>query len=323
MPSTFTNDNHIILIMKQIIAPLHHFYSNHHDPFPNQINLHERYFIKKFNYSEISSALEFFSDSFSKHDQDELRNCTYAIYFKYDETGDNAPKIESIISEINRITNTLRIVRPNRVIATIFHFALKNRKRIATQITLKQNLKLTLPPYGPQEELFKRVDANKIRSYVKKVRSLYNSYGGTYQKVLNAIIFFEIGHQNHLYKPRLVNFVTCLESLFNTNPQQIGYTLRIRCSYFLENNPSLRMSLAEDIKNIYNLRSTFVHGQSTQVRILNDVVEQNRLLILAEVITRRCIQKIFDKNLISIFDDFNNLNKEMQKLEYGMPSTLS
>jgi|GEM_PF-3949957 len=305
-----------------VIAPIYYFYPHIRNSFPKKVNLGNGYFLREFQSQKISDAFEFFHEAFSQWDKDELHNCRYAIYHKYSQQDDSSQTPEEVSNEIYRIVGTFRVIRPTRAVAAIFNFRVEGRRKSTIQVIHKP-IQVSLPPYSPIEEHFIKSDARKLHLYLQRVRALYSTYGGTYHKALNALIFFEIGHQNQLYKPRLIHFVTCLESLFNTSDQQISYSLRMRCTLFLEKQPAARQTLVADIKKIYSLRSQFVHGQSTQSNMLNNIPEQNRLLILSENTSRKCLQKIFEKDLISLFANIQNLNAEFEKLECGLPSALS
>ena len=53
-----------------------------------------------------------------------------------------------------------------------------------------------------------------------------------------------------------------LESLFNTDRAEVGYKMRSRISYFLEqDDPHKRNELANTIKKLYSFRSDIVHGE--------------------------------------------------------------
>jgi len=121
----------------------------------------------------------------------------------------------------------------------------------------------------------------------------------------------------------MVNFVTSLESLFNVSSEQVGFLLRTRCAHFLEKDLQARIDLSDNLKEIYKLRSTFVHGQGLTQRVLDNQTRLNRLLSDSEEATRRCLQKIFDNNLVDLFGDLNNLKAEFQKLDLGLPNLLT
>lgn len=308
---------------KLVVAPIHYFYSDPRNPLPRTISLEGGYQIRQFDSSILTPVFEFFHESFSAHQKRDLQNSRYAIYYSYTDNNGSSEIPDAIVTNINRILLTLRIVKRTRAVATMLHFKVEGRQKDAIQVVHQPTTNITFPtntPVGSQH--FNVRDAAKIRNYWKKVQYLYSTFGGTYHKILNAIYFFEFGHHNHMYKPRLVQFVTCLESLFNTSEQQIGYTFRLRCSQFLERNPNRRVSLSHDLRDIYRLRSLFVHGQGTPANILNDVPRQERLLSEAEEISRRCLQKVFDRNLISQFDNAQRLNDEFERLELGLPTPL-
>ena len=308
---------------KCVIAPIESFYSDYRNPLPESVSLSGGYKLKKFDTSVLDYVFDFFGQSFSERDRGDLQNCRYAIYYYYDTDEEISNTPERIINEIGRILLTLRIVKRTRAIATIFHFKIRGKAKDALQVIHKPLINITFPTdVTPGSQHFNKADSFKIRKYYRFVNQLYSDFGGTYHKVLNALFFFELAHQNHLYKPRMVNLVTGLESLFNTSKEQVGYTLKIRCSYFLEKDSDTRLELGEKIKEIYDLRSTFVHGQGASRRILESLETQNNLLSGAEEITRRCLQKIFDDNLVDIFGDIDLLNSEFKKLELGVENLL-
>lgn len=311
------------MVKKLVIAPIHYFYSDYRSPLPRRIALEGRYTIEAFDKSVLEPVFDFFGESYSEREKDDLRNCRYAIYYRYSVNNDSPEIPEEVVNNVNRIILTLRVVRQTRAIQSMLHLEIEGRSKVALQTRHQPLTNVTFSSNTePGRIHFNRSDSYRIRKYWKKIKYLYDTFGGTYHKVLNALFFFEIGHHNSLYKPRLVHFVTCLESLFNTSSQQIGYTLRIRCSYFLEHNPSARISLADQLNEAYNLRSLFVHGQSTPNKILRDQNKQEQLLVASEDISRRCLQKIFDNDLVKVFGDINTLNDEFEKLVLGSQSLL-
>lgn len=307
---------------KLIVAPLHYFYPALRDSFPNRVNLGNGYILQRFDSRVLENVFDFFNQSYTERDKEELRNCRYAIYYRYEVDNESHETPTEVVTEIHRIVYTLRLVKPTRVLPSIFHFRLIGRRKEAIQITYKPLTNITFPRRDSGSQHFNRRDAYKLRRYMRCVRLLYQNFGGSYHKVLNALFFFEIGHENHLYKPRLIHFVTSLESLFNTGNKEVNYSLKIRCAYFLERKAQHRLDITRLLKDIYNLRSLFVHGQASPQRILVNQADQERLLVSAEDIARRCLQKIFDKNLVTVFDNPSTLETEFQNLELGLPSSL-
>lgn len=306
---------------KLVVAPIHYFYTDLKRPLPREIKLEGDYLIKEFDKSFLEPVFEFFHESFSEHDKKELHNCRFAIYHDY-SSNDSSQIPDSIISDVNRIVQTLRVVRPTRAIAEMLNFEFREGKAVPLQVIHKPLTVVSLTHKELGSQHFKESDAKLIRNYWEQIKYLSDNFEGKYHKILNGLFFFEIGHHIHLYKPRLVNFVTCLESLFNTSSQEVGYTLRIRCSNFLEKNSSKKLSLTKELKDIYSLRSLFVHGQGAPKKLLKDIDRQMRLLLATEDIVRKCLKRVFDGNLVNLFGDIEKLNVEFEKLELGLPSRL-
>ena len=61
----------------------------------------------------------------------------------------------------------------------------------------------------------------------------------------------------------LLDLVIALESLFEGGGQEVGYSLAVRCSCFLETDIERRRSMFSRLKDIYDVRSSVVHGRST------------------------------------------------------------
>ena len=170
--------------------------------------------------------------------------------------------------------------------------------------------------YGetPDSTDFKTEDAEKIKEYYSYVSKLYKRYGGSYSRVLNSFIFFQLGYLIGYAKLRIVPFTIALESLFNTSEQEVGYSLRIRCASFLGENKAEKEELIRKIKKIYELRSRVVHGSSLPNKVLKDPLQSNEIIRDAEAICRRCLQKIFEKNLDGFFStDRGILNKNLDE----------
>lgn len=311
---------------KLVVATLHHFYSHFRNPLPDEINLEDGYVIKKFDSSILDPVFEFFREGHSQNDQENIKRCKYAVYYEYETDDDGSVIPKDIAANISRLLQALRIVKRTRAVATLIHLNLSDDEIVPTdtlQVVPKPGQEVTYIDDDEDMEQFVDTDADLIIKYFGIIKGLYEAHGGKYHRVLNSLIFFEIAHFNHLYKPRLILLVTSLESLFNTSKEQVGYMIRIRCSYFLEADPDERVKLSKLIKTIYDLRSLFVHGQSTPNRLLSDTDSQKDLLMKAEDLTRKCIKKIFDNDLIQVFDNDNSLSDEFAKLEQGANSRLS
>lgn len=309
-----------------IVAPLYYFYSNFRDSLPEEIDLDGGYKIKKLEAALLEPAFDFFKDAFSKYDKDDIRKCMYAIYYEFDSSDDTSNLPPEIAHDIYRITQSFRLVKRTRVVPAILLLRQNQNNQFVSTDALsfqhKPSVEITYIDTDEDMEHFTSGNAEEIKRYWEVVKSLWDAHGGNYHRVLNALIFFEIGHRTMEYKPRLANLVTALESLFNTSKDQVTYMIRVRCSYFLKNDPAERIKLSLLLKEIYDLRSLFIHGQATPRKVLTNDEKQKELLMATEDIVRNCIRKIFDKNLLSLFANEEQLKQEFTKLEYGVTSLL-
>jgi len=306
----------------QIVAPLHYFLtaSTKELKFPNRVTLADGYKIQKLNKNLIDQTASSFRRFFSDQDVIDIKECEYAIYYELENNGSGYSGIpENVLHAIDSIVYALRIVRPTKVVRSIIVF-----DKVNGSVTVPRELNhhrgddsliylfddnITHQPNNPRYQFFMKGDEYKIRKYFKNIKYLYDSFGGTYHKALNSVFFFELGHMQLFYKVRMITLVTGLESLFNTSSEQVGYTLKERCSFFLSNDPDTRLEIGRKIKKIYRLRSQFVHGQGVDDKaLLNDLELQKQLIISAEQYLRECLQKLLsDRALISKFEDSSKL----------------
>lgn len=309
-----------------VIAPIHHFFSHIRDPLPQKISLENNYFIKKLSQSQIekiiSKAKEFGSVLFTEVEMRKLKQCQYGIFYSYSNRDGNPEIPEEVVRNMYRIVNTLRIVKPTRAAASVFNFRVQGKKRNLVKIILEPLPIFLVDRAEPGRQHFDKKDAYKIRLYWKKVLFLYTRFFGTYHKVLNSIIFFEIAHQMYFYKSRIISFVIALESLFNTSDKEVSLTLKQRGAWFLGGTASEREEISNKLKEVYDLRSKFIHGQATPPKLLKDEEKQQQIITNAEDLTRKAIQKIFDYNLVSYFDKPKNIDREFNKLILGGKSPL-
>jgi len=108
----------------------------------------------------------------------------------------------------------------------------------------------------------------------------------------------------------LLDLVIALEALFAGESQEIGYSLALRCSYFLEPDAEKRKAIFTRLRDIYDIRSYIVHGRAGLPRKWRKLHGQDYDIAIASVVddaegyVRQAIRKIIaDKHL----DKFQNL----------------
>lgn len=297
----------------KIVAPLHYFYDHPRDRLPEEIDLENGFSIKMFDTSLIDIVVNCFKDLYSNHEIDDLKNCRYCAVYEHDESSQE--KINTARMKIHRLIESLRVVRSTRVACNILIFHVKENGDLEPQSASQQSNTIYLVSPTPGETHYLNADAPKISKYYQSVEDLYSRFGGKYNRVLNAFIFFQLGYLTHYAKLRVVPFATALESLFNTSEQEISYSLRLRCAAFLGSNQLEKRQLILKIKEIYGMRSAVVHGSSLPNRLSRNPDVANRILKGAEEISRRCFQKIFDEDLIEMYSQKNEeLSKDLDGL---------
>jgi len=108
---------------------------------------------------------------------------------------------------------------------------------------------------------------------------------------------------------RIGAYVSCLEALFSTDSSELAHKLSERVAMFLSEDATERVTLYQDVKRAYNIRSKVVHGDeidAKQYAQLFDVsIRCDDLLrrVFGRVISDEAAQKLFlsSKNEIDTF----------------------
>lgn len=108
----------------------------------------------------------------------------------------------------------------------------------------------------------------------------------------------------------LLDLVIALEALFAGDSQEIGYSLALRCSYYLEPDTEKRKAIFTRLRDIYDIRSYIVHGRASLPKKWRRLHGEDYDIAIASVVddaegyVRQAIRKIIaDKHL----DKFQNL----------------
>jgi len=310
-----------------LICPLFNLYIDFNNPLSNT-KLEDNVYIKR-NNRDLDKLIGKTNSNHlgSSENIDKINETSYILIVKYRSENYSDPIPLKVMDSTFILLSVLRLIYPNTIRTSLYEYTTDNSSRIPIVINTPFPETYKPPTAINDEARFSKSDRPKIVKYYKKLKDLYSDYKGKYNKVLNACIFFEMGNQNREYKQRIVNYVTALESLFNNDRNQINYSLRIRCSHFLEKEPGRKEEMNVKIKKIYELRSAIIHGQdSSKGKLKNlhkDRQEANDLIIYCENLVRRCIQKILDKEkILEIFNNSSKLDTEFTKLEMGSKSAL-
>lgn len=297
----------------KIIAPIHYFYDSPRDRLPESIQLEDNFILTKFDPGIIEIVTNLFTDLYSKHDVRDLENCRFCAIYNFD---DDVVTRDEAQNKVHRLIESVRVVRPTRAVCSTFLFSTDEAGNLSPVGASQKSSTISLvegQPVGSQH--FKTEDATEIQKYYSKTINLYQRHSGSYNRVLNAFIFFQLGYLTNYAKLRILPFTTALESLFNTSEQEVGYSLRMRCSVFLGESRPEREALIKKLKDIYQFRSAVVHGSSLPKKVLRNPAQANEILRDSEDLCRKCLQKIFNEDLEDLFSqDKDKLSNELDKL---------
>ena len=102
----------------------------------------------------------------------------------------------------------------------------------------------------------------------------------------------------------LLDLVIALEALFAAGSQEIGYSLALRCSYFLEPDVEKRKDMFRRLCDIYNFRSSIVHGRPSPPKKWRELRGEDYEVALALIVAdaeeyaRQAIRKVIvDRHL--------------------------
>ncbi len=160
----------------------------------------------------------------------------------------------------------------------------------------------TLAPYQLAER-----ELEELKTIYRLVAKEISQYPDSFSLVLSRF---------HDYFSRtseldgLLDLVIALEALFAGGSQEIGYSLALRCSYFLEPDIEKRKASFSRLRDIYYLRSSVVHGRPGPPKKWRKLRGEDYDIALVSIVAdaeeyvRQAIRKVIvDKHL----DKFQNL----------------
>lgn len=154
---------------------------------------------------------------------------------------------------------------------------------------------------APEEDLedFSAADVASLAEMMPRIRRAYAAHGGGhFNRVANALNFFETGYRSNWDVVRFVVFTTALESLFITSDERVSRQFRQRIPRFLAQGQPDRQHLESTCRAVYATRSAIVHGKP--VKGGRKVID--RLMLDVQEIGRRCLRRVFgDDGLFATF----------------------
>ena len=162
--------------------------------------------------------------------------------------------------------------------------------------------------YRLEYDNFTEKEFNKLVNELTEI----NLAKGKYVFLGRSIKRFSQAIENDSDLDKVLDFITCLESLYSSKEQQLSYRFAMRIASFLGQTPKEKIKIQELMLQIYNLRSKIIHGDTIPDVVLDGEVigsEENmdQCLKILERISRSSI-KIF----LQLINDYKN-KEELHK----------
>jgi hypothetical protein len=148
---------------------------------------------------------------------------------------------------------------------------------------------------------------NSFKQFLKLFLTI-NFSKGKYSFLNRSIERFSRSLENQNKLDRIVDFITCLESLYSSKELQLSFRFAMRVAIVFGQTPHEKLMLQQFILKIYDLRSKIVHGDTIpKISIDGKTIDLDSVLNYLEMTSRISI-KIF-LELLQHFEDKNGIHK--------------
>lgn len=228
---------------------------------------------------------ESFVTYLSPHERDEFEAAHFSLEYEFEAPDSVVEADKRATAEVARVLIAMRVVKPTTV-RPVLYLRWEFRGGSWEVGGLQKGSEIYPGPSEPSESFNER-DVALLASMMPRVRLAYSAHSwGHFNRVANGLNFFEMGYRSNWPPVRFVVFTTALESLFVTSDDSLSRRFRERASRFLLNDSAARQRLEDTCKQIYDARSTIVHGQPLAGAVMN------RLMLKVQEVGRRSLQKI-------------------------------
>ncbi len=120
---------------------------------------------------------------------------------------------------------------------------------------------------------------DKMENILPNVLKKENSYFLEF-----ALRYYNFAKERETNEDKLIDYMVVFESLYLNEELELSYRLSNRMATLLGENEQKRQEIAEDIKDLYNLRSSLVHGSLYDYEIPKKVVDKKGIKLSQEII---------------------------------------
>ncbi len=291
------------IIPKRTLTPLFHLTSS----FQGVYNLGEGVILKETDHFSVRQAMdtylatlsttgedERFITYLSPHERDEFYAAGFCLEHEFEAPDYVGEAEKRSQAHIQKVMASIRVVKPTRAKPGLF-LGWENRQGTWE---LRRFHKVGFDVYSAQDEStedFDPQDIDFLMGIMPRVYEAYSTHGGTnFNRVANALNFFEMGYRTFVAEVRFVLFTAALESLFVTSKSQISKRFRERISRFLAQNPPDCQQLHDACQHIYDIRSAIIHGGA----VAGGAAVIHGWMLQLQDIGRRCLRKILHDEVL-------------------------
>lgn len=144
--------------------------------------------------------------------------------------------------------------------------------------------------------------SNKLRTYLHMKKSgVFASFiNKDYSRIGRSLRFITAARKENHLAMKIAHYCSSFESLFSTEASELTHKLSERVAIFLKNFGFDAMSVFDDMKSFYQIRSKVTHGDSIQI---TKESELPKLSVKCDDYLRKIINSILnDSNLQQLFD---------------------
>ena len=125
-------------------------------------------------------------------------------------------------------------------------------------------------------------------------------------RIVRSISFYKHAIETYPKHLRFLNLTIAIESLLSTSRHELRYKISQRAAWLLGNDSKDKKDIFKKTKDIYDLRSTIVHGGALKQ---SDLTKLDELILLLEGYLRSAYVIILtDNKLFDIFMDTNKID---------------
>ena len=263
----------------------------------SDIDLGDRLKIRKTSYEDLEYIQDrYFFGVMGFHQNDFSQVIEHIIYAEK-IIGDKKPKVENKINSITILENTVKALRLFKS-GDFKHHSYITRTRSDVPISSGMYALNTPNFIIPSSNIYE-LKGHEIENFKVFWKQFNNSKFHQSKSIDIAIRRFNLAFDRTNLEDKIIDFLISYEALFFKNEkQELREKISRRVGILLENDFLKRQILAKEVKEIYDKRSSIVHGDS--VLLTDDFIQRVEEILRLSI--RGFLKKIETQNHDEIID---------------------